>query len=182
MRLKSLFLFISVFCLTQAAGASSAGIGGAGTLAKSQGPVVQSRAAPALETGLDSEGTVQIMSFKDWRVSKVVEARAHYSKIESLYLMRKGVNPKDPSLKAIYNDLKSSKSRIDEVAELAVSDYFVGYLSGFKDQKRVFRLAAEKLSSSEVADLMTAYADSLLQTSGEGISTLSVPTASEASR
>ena len=114
-----------------------------------------------------------VLSFKEWKVDKSVQARTRYSKLESEYIAKKAVNPKDSVLKSLYNDLKDTKSHVDEIGELTVSDYFVGYLSRIKDQKKAFQLAAEKLDSAEIAELMTAYADSLLKTSGEGISTTS---------
>lgn len=112
-----------------------------------------------------------VLSFKEWKTDKSTEVRTRYSKLETEYLAKKAANPRDSILKSLYSDLKSMKSHVDEVGELAVSDYFVGYLSRFKDQKKAFQSAAEKLDSSEVAELMNAYADSLLKTSGEGIST-----------
>lgn len=125
--------------------------------------------------------TSSVLSFKEWKVDKSVQARTRYSKLESEYIAKKAVNPKDSVLKSLYSDLKNTKSHVDEVDELTVSDYFVGYLSRFKDQRKAFQTAAEKLDSSEIAELMTAYADSLLKTTGEGISTTS-PSSAEASK
>lgn len=125
-------------------------------------------AAVATPTALDLS---KVLSFKEWKSDKSTEVRERYSKLESEYITKKAANPKDRSLKALYSDLKSTKSHIDEIGELTVSDYFVGYLSRFKDQKKAFNAAAGKLDSSEVSELMTAYADSLLKTTGEGIST-----------
>lgn len=123
-----------------------------------------------------------ILSFKEWKNDKTNQARLTYNKLESEYIAKKSANPKDKGLKALYSDLKNSKSHLDEVNELIVSDYFVGYLSRFKDQKSAFHTAAEKLDSTEVAELMTAYADSLLKTSGEGISTARPGPTTEASK
>lgn len=123
-----------------------------------------------------------VLSFKHWKSDKSNIARGRYSKLESEYIAKKSANPKDSALKALYNDLKNSKSNVDEISELTVSDYFVGYLSRFKDQRKAFHVAAEKLDSSEVAELMTAYADSLLKTSGEGISTSQPKPITEASK
>ena len=125
--------------------------------------------------------TSSVLSFKEWKVDKSVQARTRYSKLESEYIAKKAVNPKDSVLKSLYSDLKNTKSHVDEVDELTVSDYFVGYLSRFKDQRKAFQTAAEKLDSSEIAELMTDYADSLLKTTGEGISTTS-PSSAEASK
>lgn len=123
-----------------------------------------------------------VLSFKDWKSEKSNTMRARYSSLQTEYLAKKAQNPQDSKLKSLYSDLKNSKSNIDEINELSVSDYFVGYLSRFKDQKKVFQLVAEKLGSAEVAELMNAYAESLLKTSGEGISTGSAVQAPEASK
>ena len=129
-----------------------------------------------------SSSTSTVLSFKEWKNDKSSVARNRYSKLETEYIAKKSANPKDTILKSLYNDLKNSKSNVDEISELTVSDYFVGYLSRFKDQRKAFNVAAEKLDSSEVAELMTAYADSLLKTSGEGISTSQPRPATEASK
>lgn len=123
-----------------------------------------------------------IQSFKEWRNAKLTEVRARYNKLETEYISKKSANPKDKVLKSIYGDLKNTKSHLDEINDLTVSDYFVGYLSRFKDQKSTFQAVAAKLDSAEVAELMTAYADSLLKTSGEGISTSQPGPTTEASK
>ncbi len=123
-----------------------------------------------------------VFSFKEWKNDKSAHVRALYSKLESDYISKKTANPKDTTLKTMYGDLKNMKSHLDEIEELTVSDYFIGYLSRFKDKKSAFNSAATKLDSTEVAELMTAYADSLLKTSGEGISTSSPGSATEASK
>lgn len=129
-----------------------------------------------------SAGAPAIQSFKEWRNGKQAEVRVRYNKLESEYIAKKSANPKDKALKVIYGDLKNTKSHLDEINDLTVSDYFVGYLSRFKDQKSTFQAVAAKLDSAEVAELMTAYADSLLKTSGEGISTSQPGPTTEASK
>lgn len=123
-----------------------------------------------------------VLSFKEWKNDKSAQARARYLQLETEYISKKAANPKDMNLKSLYNSLKNTKSRIDDVNELTVSDYFVGYLSDFKDQKKAFTEAATKLDAAEVAALMETYAESLLKTSGEGISTSRPGSASEASK
>jgi hypothetical protein len=128
-------------------------------------------AGAAITLAASATAAPSVLSFKEWKVDKTSRARARYAKLETEYITKKAVNPKDSGLKTLYLDLKDTKSHVDEISELTVSDYFIGYLSRFKDQRKAFQVAAQKLDSSEVAELMTAYADSLLKTSGEGIST-----------
>ncbi|HEY1079089.1 MAG TPA: hypothetical protein VGE46_03295, partial [Bdellovibrio sp.] len=45
--------------------------------------------------------------------------------------------------------------------DLSVTDYFVGYLTKIQDKKSAFNEVAGKLSAEEVAELMTAYANSV---------------------
>ncbi len=137
---------------------------------------------PGVAASSISVGALEVLSFKDWRSEKLSLARARYSKLQTDYILKKSANPKDTTLKSLYSELKNTKSNLDEVSELTVADYFVGYLSRFKDQKQAFNKAAEKLNSLEVAELMTAYADSLLKTSGEGLSTHQPGSATEASK
>ena len=114
-----------------------------------------------------------VMSFKEWKSEKISTVRSRYNLLESQYLSKKSANPKDSSLKALYDELKLSKSYETELQDLSVTDYFVGYLSQYKSKKGVFQGAVNRLDSSEIAELMAAYANSLLKTSGEGISTSS---------
>lgn len=123
-----------------------------------------------------------VLSFKEWKNDRSSVLRARYLKLQTDYILKKSENPKDSSLKAMYRELKNTKSNVDEIGDLTVSDYFVGYLSRFKNNSQVFKQAAQKLDSTEVAELMTAYADSLLKTSGEGLSTSQQRSDSEASK
>jgi hypothetical protein len=123
-----------------------------------------------------------VLSFKEWKQEKASQTQSRFSKLESEYIAKKASNPTSYRLKSLYNELKDTKSHLDEIQELQVPEYFQGYLSRFKDQKKAFKTAAAKLDSSEVADLMAAYADSLLKTSGEGISTSPPGISSEASK
>jgi hypothetical protein len=63
-----------------------------------------------------------------------------------------------------------------------VTDYFIGYLSQYKSNKAVFQTALDKLAPQEMSELMVAYADSLLKTSGNGISTATESQPAEASK
>jgi hypothetical protein len=139
-------------------------------------------AAPVRTVNTSQNQIVVVMSFKEWKSDKLFQAKILYSKLETEYLDRKNSNPKDPNLKNLYTDLKIRKSNLDEIDELTVSDYFVGYLSRFKDKKAAFQSAAKNLDFNEVAELMSAYADSLLKTTGDGLSANQQKNPAEASK
>lgn len=50
---------------------------------------------------------------------------------------------------------------LDLAKDLSVSDYFAGYLTKIQNKKAAFSEVAGKLSPDEVAELMTAYANSV---------------------
>lgn len=112
-----------------------------------------------------------VLSFKEWKTKKVTQVQQEYRSQESEYLAKKTVNPKDINLKNLYRNLKNSKAYLDELRDLSVTDYFISYLSEFKDKKTTFDSAIAKLEPEEIKELMSAYANSLLKTSGEGLST-----------
>jgi hypothetical protein len=110
-----------------------------------------------------------VLSFKEWKGQKIQLAQIEYKSLEESYLDKKKETPQDPKLKSLYSELRSAKESLGELGELTVTDYFIAYLSQFKDKKAVFQTALSKLASDEISELMTAYANSLLRTSGEGI-------------
>lgn len=112
-----------------------------------------------------------VLSFKEWKTKKVSQVQQEYNSQQSEYLAKKSANPKDVALKSLYRNLKNSKAYLDELRDLSVTDYFISYLSEFKDKKSTFDSAIAKLEPKEIQELMGAYANSLLKTSGEGLST-----------
>ena len=126
--------------------------------------------------------TNSVLSFQDWKTQKIQAAQFEYSKLESGYLEKKKSSPQDPMLRSLYAELKDSKSSVKELGELSVTDYFIGYLSQYKSNKVIFQSAIDKLAPKEVSELMVAYADSLLKTSGEGLSTAPESKPTEASK
>jgi hypothetical protein len=110
-----------------------------------------------------------VLSFKEWKGQKIQLAQVEYKNLEEDYLKKKNDFPQDPKLKALYSELKHSKESLSEVGDLSVTDYFIAYLSQFKTNRAIFQSALAKLAPDDISELMTAYANSLLKTSGEGI-------------
>lgn len=123
-----------------------------------------------------------VLSFQDWKAQKIKSAQTHYSNLQADYLSKKKNSPKDPALRGLYTELKDAKSNVSDLSELSVTDYFIGYLSQYKSNKAVFQSALDKLAPDEMSELMLAYADSLLKTSGSGISTATESQPAEASK
>lgn len=116
-------------------------------------------------------GNSSILTFKEWKNGKITPVRQEYALLESHYLTKKSINPQDKSLPNLYRKLKNLKSHLDELMALDVTDYFISYLSEYKDKKAVFDAAISRLEPSEVSEVMGAYANSLLKTNGIGLST-----------
>lgn len=116
-------------------------------------------------------GNSSLLSFKEWKNEKIASVRQEYTSLESVYLSKKTANSKDRALPSLYRQLKSSKAHLEELNDLTVTDYFISYLSRYKDKKAIFDAAIARLEPSEVSEVMGAYANSLLKTNGEGLST-----------
>ncbi len=96
-------------------------------------------------------------SYREWKNSMVGAAEERVQKIKlSLEQQRKvsGANT-DPNLK---NQLSKEQFQATIASELTISDYFVGYINKQQDSDEAIKAIAGKLSSDEVAELMSAYA------------------------
>lgn len=122
-----------------------------------------------------------VMGFQAWKASRIEEAKAQIDRITGEMGADRAQGDRAPGEKlpvvkgadgkALAKDRLQKAPRIDqrlqqaqlnlEIAqELSVNDYFVLYLSRFKE-RAAFQEAARKLSVDEAADLMIAYQKSL---------------------
>jgi hypothetical protein len=97
------------------------------------------------------------MAFQAWKASRVDEAKAVLEKVQkpaSIDPLKKPL----PGLKSTRVDqkLQQAQLNLDIAQELSVNDYFVLYLTQFK-QRDAFVEVAKKLTPEEIADLMMAY-------------------------
>lgn len=135
-----------------------------------------------------------IQSYREWKGFQIQEAQ---TKIQSLKLQieqrkqettmkRYVAQGKDPNMalgrsameatpgadlqvERLERQLQQEMYDLDLAKDLSVSDYFAGYLTKMKDKKAAFSEVAGKLSPDEVADLMTAYANSVFGTRASDI-------------
>lgn len=99
----------------------------------------------------------QVQSYREWKNTMVGAAESRVQKIKlSLEKQRQlaGSNL-DPNLK---NQLSKEQLQITIAGELTISDYFAGYLNKQNNLQMAINSVAGKLSSEEVAELMSAYA------------------------
>ncbi len=110
---------------------------------------------------------VGVVGFQAWKTSRVEEAKLQLEKVKAEAPAAAKIAELKPVKSAQDSSRMQKGSRADqrleqaqlnvEIAEeLSVNDYFVLYLNQFKDRS-AFLEAAQKLNSTEAADLMMAY-------------------------
>ena len=119
---------------------------------------------------------VKTKSFREWKSEKVHEALTRVTVSKTKIQLAKYKDPnlarRNSGLEAISgvntanleNQLQQDQSILEMAKDLSVTDYFVGYLTKIQDKKAAFNEVAGKLTSDEVAELMTAYANSVFGT------------------
>ena len=108
----------------------------------------------------------QIKSYKEWKSEKVHAAltQTQTTRTQILKAKSEGKSSQAESLEKLE---KQQQWNMEVANDLSVADYFVLYLSQ-QNQSDRFHEAAKKMTSSEVAELMEAYAATLAQgTPGE---------------
>ncbi len=113
-------------------------------------------------------------SYREWKQDKVSEAQNRLDSIKSRIHQGK----QDPNLsksghsnpEGSYTNIEatrlerqmiSEQNKLETARELTVSDYFAGYLAKLADRPSAFKDVAGRLSAEEVAELMSAYANSV---------------------
>lgn len=100
-----------------------------------------------------------VKGFREWKSEKIQLAMQQALNIRNMILRTKSNGP-SKNLEALERQLTQLNWNLEVSKELSVTDYFVLYLSQ-QPQKDRFKMAAGKLTTAEIADLMQAYAQSL---------------------
>jgi hypothetical protein len=118
----------------------------------------------------------KIKSYREWKSEKVQDALGRVIVTKTQIQVAKS---KDPNLARrktmtearltvdvlpLEEQLKEDQTILDMAKDLSVTDYFVGYLTKVQDKKAAFNEVAGKLTADEVAELMSAYANSVFGT------------------
>lgn len=122
---------------------------------------------------LSAVDSVKTKSFREWKSEKIHDALTRVTATKTKIQLAKCKDPNLARRKAgleatsgvnadnLENQLQQDQSILEMAKDLSVTDYFVGYLTKIQDKKAAFNEVAGKLTSEEVAELMTAYANSV---------------------
>jgi hypothetical protein len=97
-----------------------------------------------------------VLSYQAWKAQRLEEAKTNLEKVQKPTL--EAIKKATPGAKASRSDqrLQQAQLNLDIAQELTVNDYFVLYLTQFK-QREAFVEVAKKLTPEETADLMMSY-------------------------
>lgn len=135
----------------------------------------------AASAGLSAQAGENVLGFQAWKTSRIDEAKQVVDRFNGPDRDDDSSQKRPSKSKSANNrhQTQSKNSRTDqklqqaqinlEIAqEFTVNDYFVLYLSQFK-QKEAFVEAARKLSHDEAAELMMSYQKRLVSGENEGV-------------
>lgn len=110
----------------------------------------------------------KLKSYREWKSEKVVEIQGKMQSIKmQIELRKKDLNNKktDSTVEfqvlALEQKFEFEKYNLELANDLSVTDYFVGYLNKVDNKQIAFKELATKMSPDEVAEIMTAYANSV---------------------
>ena len=105
-----------------------------------------------------------VLSYREWKNSKIQDAKLKVKSVKEKY----GTDP-NVQLKTVVTEAGLSKELERELLnlsltqDLTISDYFVGYLTRQSSLDTAIKDVSNKLTSEEVAELMSAYAENFFQ-------------------
>ena len=106
-----------------------------------------------------SQPSPQIKSYKEWKSEKVQASASQVLETRS-HILKAKTEANLPLIESLEKLQRQQQWNLEVANDLSVADYFVLYLSQ-QNQADRFRQAAPKLTASEVAELMEAYANTL---------------------
>lgn len=124
-----------------------------------------------LLVGLRSMGETSVLSYKEWKNSKIQTIENRIRQLEEQRRPVSGAPSADPNLgmhlktpseaqlpAELAAQIENEMTNLNVVQDLTITDYFVGYLTQQSSTEQVIKEVAGKLSAEEVAELMAAYA------------------------
>ncbi|WP_347357861.1 hypothetical protein [Bdellovibrio sp.] len=132
-------------------------------------------------TAFTMKAGADVKSYREWKTERVQAAQTKVTTLKAQIDLKKsgrslanGTDPnmahkagleavsmQDMSVEKLERELREEIYDLEVAKDLSVTDYFVGYLTKVQDKKTAFNEVAGKLSAEEVAELMTAYANSV---------------------
>ncbi|UXR65649.1 hypothetical protein EZJ49_05210 [Bdellovibrio bacteriovorus] len=132
-------------------------------------------------TAFTMKAGADVKSYREWKTERVQTAQNKVMTLKAQIDLKKSgrslangtdpnmlhrggleaVSTQDMSVEKLERELREEAYDLEVAKDLSVTDYFVGYLTKVQDKKTAFNEVAGKLSPEEVAELMTAYANSV---------------------
>lgn len=103
------------------------------------------------------------LSYREWKKMKIQESEKKVKEIKNKIESDPNLKSSNKTEAGLNRDLENEILNLSITNDLTISDYFVGYLSKQPSLNSAIREVSVKLSSDEVAELMTAYAENFFQ-------------------
>lgn len=132
---------------------------------------------------IQNSRSLNVKSFRQWKNERIQESMARLNttrillegrQMELNSSLSRRVDPthaqkakteatvsKDISLISLENQMRLDMMSLELAKDLTVTDYFVGYVNKMNGKKESMSEIASKMSTEEVAELMSAYAQSI---------------------
>jgi hypothetical protein len=114
----------------------------------------------------------KIKSYREWKSERVQDALQRVTVTKTQLEITKSKDPNlsqqkgsmesgtSLALERLENQLQVDQNFLETTKNFSVTDYLAGYLMKVQNKKAAFNEVAGKLSSDEIAELMSAYATS----------------------
>jgi hypothetical protein len=118
----------------------------------------------------------KVKGYREWKSEQVQEAlqrvtatktklQVTRSKDPNLLMQQKGSTESGSSMVSrLESQLETDQNFLETVKKFSVADYLAGYLMKIQNKKAAFNEVAGKLTSDEIAELLSAYATSAFGT------------------
>ena len=120
-----------------------------------------------------------VRSYKEWKAVKIQEVQVRLDAYRGRLALRRNdpqvmraisMTGRDLESQRLEFQIRSEINALEIAKDLTVSDYFAGYLAKMNNRQQAFKSVASRLTPEEVAELMSAYANSLFGSQSSGMS------------
>ncbi len=115
-----------------------------------------------------------VLSYREWKNSKIQDAKLKIKSVREKYGTDPNVQLKTTGTEAgLSKELERELLNLSLTQDLTISDYFVGYLTRQASLDAAIKDVSIKLTSEEVAELMSAYAENFFQSKPSALKSIS---------
>lgn len=146
------------------------------TTTKPSATMAASAASSLTQNTSANTPVASVKSFKEWKNEKVqsaikkvtiTKAQIEYKRLnKQIFRKTEAGLGKDIDIEKLEAQLKTDMFSLEAAQLLGVQDYFAIYLTKLDNKNEAFKEAALKMNSEEVAELINAFADSMVGSQG----------------